>query len=165
MENEKKKRDKKPFIIIILIVILGVIIFLYNNQSIFTSTQSTTSSSTSSTTETTQATAEIKTIEKTITSTSQIATSLDEKLSLHATYYFSEIYFSESDYVAEGENILKYTNGTYMTAPYNLVISSISVPSVNGQCTNSNYIEVYAIDTLTMSLSISEDDLQEVEIG
>lgn len=170
--EEKKKRDKKPFIIIVLIIILGAIIYAYNvkNNLVGTSEQSLDSSSTSnstssSTTTTTESTVERKTIEKTISSSGEITTALDEKLSLHASYYFQEIYCSEGDYVKEGENILKYTNGTYLVAPYNLIIKSISVPSTNGQCKNSNYIEVYSLDSLQMDLSVSEDDLTEIQVG
>lgn len=168
-EVKKKKFDKKILLIILLVIILGVMIYFYNTDTTSSvnnaKTASTNSTSTSSSTTTTEATVETKTIEKTISSSGEISAAVDEKLPLHATYYYSEVYYSEGDYVEAGANILKYTNGTYLTAPYNLVIKSLSLPSVNGQCTNSNYIEVNSLDTLTITLSVSEDDLSEVKVG
>ena len=39
--------------------------------------------------------------------TSEIKSALNENLSLHATYYFKEIYVTENQLVKEGENILQ----------------------------------------------------------
>lgn len=59
-----------------------------------------------------------QTIENTLSSSGQISTNLTENLELNTYRYFKEIYVEENDFVAEWENILKYTNGTYLTAPY-----------------------------------------------
>ena len=34
----------------------------------------------------------------------------------------------EDDTVKKGENILKYSNGTYLVAPYDCVITEINIP-------------------------------------
>lgn len=163
---EKKKPDYRILIIIILIIILGVFIYLYNtNTTPTTQTTEATTTSNSTSTTTTEAQAEKKTIQNTISSSGEIKTGLDEKLTLHATYYFSEIYYEIGDTVSAGENILKYTNGTYLTAPYNLVIASINIPNTNSQCTNSHYIQVNSTDTLSMSLTVAEDNLNKVSVG
>lgn len=113
----------------------------------------------------TTATAEIKTIIKTISKTGEIKTGSEEKLELHASYYFKEILIDENQYVAEGENILEYTNGTYLTAPYNCVITGISVPNKNCIVTNKNYIAIKGTDTLETTLSVDEDELDTVYVG
>lgn len=46
----------------------------------------------------------------------------------------------------------------YLTAPYDLVIESISVPDTELKCTSSNYIEVSNLTTLQTTISISEID-------
>lgn len=167
--EEKKKKDKKPIIIIILIIVLGVLIYVYNADGISlnsTASENTTKNNSSgSTTTTEEVNVEMRTIEKTISSSGEISSALNEKLALHATYYFSEIYFSEGDYVEEGKNILQYTNGTYMTAPYNLVIKSVSIPSENAVCKNSHYIEVYSLDSLSIELKVLEKNLSDIKIG
>lgn len=61
------------------------------------------------------------------------------------------------DTVLYGEKILEYTNGKYLTAPYDLVIESISVPDTGLKCTSSNYIEVSDLTTLQTTISISEN--------
>lgn len=154
----KKKRDFKPFIIIILIVMLGTL--LYFNFKTQTNTEN--QAQISKTTQNSEAT---QTETTTITSSGEIEAALDEKLELHATYYYEEIYFEEGDYVQEGENILKYTNGTYLQAPYNLVIKSISIPNSNSQCTNQHYIEVYSVDNLNISISVDEDKINKINVG
>lgn len=165
----KRKIDLKIILIIILIILLITIIYLYfNNSDVSTNTAQESLNSTSTISENatiSEAQVETKTIMKTISSTGEISSNLKEKLELHATYYYSEIYYSENEYVKEGENILKYTNGTYMVAPYNCVITSINVPNQNSQCTNKHYIEVQSTDILTMSLKIDEDELSTISIG
>ena len=41
----------------------------------------------------------------------------------------------EVDTVKKGENILKYTNGTYLVAPYDSVITEMSNTASNGKFT------------------------------
>ena len=159
---EKKKRDFKPLIIIILIVVLSTLIYFNfkggtNSNSEITTSQKGDGAKEEETSNETETT--------TISSSGEIETGLDEKLELHATYYYEEIYYEEGDYVSEGENILKYTNGTYLQAPYNLVIKSISVPSSGSQCTDEHYIEAYSVDSLSVSISVSEDNINKISVG
>lgn len=52
-----------------------------------------------------------------------------------------------------------------MTAPYDLVIESISVPDTGLKCTSSNYIEVSDLTTLQTTISISENEIGELKKG
>lgn len=162
----KKKIDYKIILIIVLLIIFIILAGLYFNPNMFSNLfNSSNSDDNTTSTTTTEAEVEKKTILNTISSTGEIMSSIEEKLELHATYYFSEIYFEEGDLVAQGEKILKYTNGTYLTAPYNLAITKLNIPGEGEKCTNSHYITVKGTDTLTMSLSVAEDELDTVYVG
>lgn len=71
----------------------------------------------------------------------------------------------KNDSVKAGDNILLYTNGTYLTAPYDCVISEISVPTAGSICTSSHYIKVQSTEDLNVTLNISESDISTVKIG
>lgn len=104
-------------------------------------------------------------IKKTLTGSGQISAKTIEKLELETTKYFEAMCVEEDDTVLEGENILKYTNGTYLTAPYDLVIKSINVPETKTKGTTSNYIEVSNLTTLQTTISISENEIGAVKKG
>lgn len=109
--------------------------------------------------------AETTTIINSISSNNGITSALTESLELHATYYLKEVLVEKNQYVTAGTNLLEYTNGTYMTAPYNCVITEISVPEVGSKCTNKQYIKVESTDILAMTLTVDEDELDNVYIG
>lgn len=158
----KKKINPIIVAIIILAILLIAIIFIYFSpeKSVKTGEESTVSTQN---VENTKAT--IQTIENTLSSSGQINSALDEKLYLHASYYFDEMIASENVLIKEGENILKYTNGTYLTAPYNCVITSTNLPDEDSICTSSHYIEIQSTESLCMNLSVSESDINKIEIG
>ena len=159
----KKKVNPIVIMIIILLIVLGIIIYLYVKPTNTSSLDTDTSNSTTS--EITTANASIQTIENTLSSSGQIESALDEKITLHASYYFEELLADENVYIEEGTNIIEYTNGTYLTAPYDCVIISTNLPNEDEVCTSSHYIEIKSIESLAMSLSISESDINKVEIG
>lgn len=101
----------------------------------------------------------------TVQTTSEIKSALTENIELHATYYLEESYVSENQLVKKGENILKYTNGTYLTAPYDSVITSINTPSVGAQCNNNHYIGISANNALKVELSVSESKISSISLG
>ena len=152
------KDSTKYFIIFLLIAILGVIIFITTKED--DSTETTTD--TSSYTETTV----VKTdIVNSLSDSSYVATGLEEKKTLHNTYYFKKIYYEINQQIKEGENIIKYTNGKYLTAPYDCVITEISVPDEGEVCTDKHYIVIQSTNTLSISSSIDEDELSKISVG
>jgi len=160
----KKKIDYRIALIVILLIILIILCYLYfKPASVNTISNISTTSNTNTTTYEEQA--QTKTIINSISSSGEVTSSLEESIELHATYYFSEIYYEENQIIEEGANILKYTNGTYLTAPYSCVITGINIPDSGSQCTNSHYIKIQSTDLLTMSLSIGEDELDSVYVG
>ena len=154
---EKKKKKKLWLLILIIIISIMIAIYMMNNNS-----SNDTGAESTEITETTV----IKTdILNTISNSSYIQSALTENKELHATYYFEEIYFEENQYISEGENILKYTNGEYMVAPYNCVITAMSIPNSEEICTNKHYLTLQSTDTLKISLEIGEDELNTIYVG
>ena len=151
-----KKIDFRIPIIIVLTIILVVMVYFYykdDNANIQSDNSKVVSENSSSSKKTT------------ITTTAEISSALNEKIELHATYYLEESYVSVNQLVKKGENILKYTNGTYLTAPYDLIVTKINIPDVSGQCTNSHYIEVSSNNVLSTSFKVSESKISSISLG
>ncbi len=104
-------------------------------------------------------------IKKTLSATGTVSAKTTEKITLATTKYFKAMCVEEDDTVKTGENILQYTNGTYLVAPYDCVIISLNLPETENKCTSSNYIEVSNLDTLTTTISINENEINEVAVG
>lgn len=159
----KKKKNPIVIAIIILVIIFAVIIYLYvspsDTSSIKSSTENTTEEGISEVQVSTQ------TIENTLSSSGQISSALDEKLYLYASYYFEDLLVDENVFIAKGENIIEYTNGKYLTAPYDCVLVGSELPEEDEICTTSHYVEINSIETLQMTLNISESEINKVEIG
>lgn len=155
---KKKKFDIKIFIIFILIIILCIIVYLYSiknkdEEDILSYRFG------QSSTQANQDTSE------SITSTGEITSALTEKVELHATYYLDESLVSENTYAVEDENLIEYTNGEYLIAPYNCVITSINLPNEGEQCTNEHYIEIMSTNQLSMEFYIDETEINKIYIG
>lgn len=154
-----KKKNPIIYIIVILIILLCLIVYLYLKP------ESENAEQTSDSTNITTAQVSTQTIENRLSNSGQISSELDEKIKLHASYYFEKLLVQENIMIKEGENIIQYTNGTYLTAPYDCVLISSNLPNEEEVCTSEHYIEIESIDTLCMTLSISEADINKVEIG
>lgn len=152
------KKIKKVILILMLVGVVSTITFFIGKQIGL----NTDSSSTSTTVEEKQV--GTRSITKTLTSSGEIQAASTEKLNLTTTKYFEIMCVEEEDTVAEGENILKYTDGTYLVAPYNCVISSYSVPTSGSICTSSNYIEISNLKELQISLSINENEISNISV-
>lgn len=151
-----KKHKKKYLLLILILVIIAIVVMYYNKKNQNTEDTSTEYSETEV----------IKTdILNTLSSSSYVVTGLEENKELHATYYFEEIYFSENQLITSGENILKYTNGTYLVAPYDCIITEVSLPNSGEVCTNKHYITIQSTDTLEMTMQVEESELDTVYVG
>lgn len=104
------------------------------------------------------------TIENTLTSSGEVTSDTIEK-TLNTNKYFSKIYYSVGDYVKKGAKIVKYTNGTYYTAPYNLVLVSYNLPDSGERITDMHNIQFKKLTTLEMTLSIDETEIDKVSSG
>lgn len=161
----KKKVDKKIIVIIVLLIILiGIIVAYVSDDSSSTSSDQMSEilSQITQKTENTQTKTDTST---TISKTGEVSSALEESIELHATYYFEKIYVEENEYVEQGEKIVEYTNGTYLLAPYDCVVTGINVPEAEEQCTNQHSITVKATNIVQMSLSVDETQIDDVKIG
>ena len=149
--------NKKIFYLLILIPVLIIAIIIIKNAS------STNINSREFIVK--QAKVEEQTIIRKLTNPMEITSGLTEKVELRASYYFKEMCVEENTYIKEGENILKYTNGTYLTAPYDCVVTSSELPKEDEICTNSNYVELKTIETLSTTISVSEWDMNYISLG
>ena len=153
-----KTITKKILFSIFIILDIALIIFLYIRGNKAQSTSNTT-------TTVSEATVSTKTITKELTASGQIESAVTEDLSLSTSKYFKNMCVEDDEYVAKGDNILEYTNGTYLTAPYNLVVSSYTVPETGSICTSTNSVKVESLDDIYMTLSVDESELSSVKVG
>ena len=109
--------------------------------------------------------ASLNSIKTSLTTSGEIVSGNTEKISLNTDYSFSTMCVEEGDSVTEGQKLIKYTNGTYLQAPYNCVLISSSLPEKEEICTSSNYVELKSLDSLAMSLQIDESEINKVSIG
>ena len=68
---------------------------------------------------------------QTLKSTSEVKSASIEKIQPHTGYYLEETYVEENQYVEEGANIIKYTNGEYLVAPYDCYITELELPNTD----------------------------------
>lgn len=101
----------------------------------------------------------------TLTAPGEVQSAKTEKLTLNTSYKYLTMCAEQGEFVKEGANLLKYTNGTYLVAPYDCIVSSYSVPEVKSSCTSSNYIEVSSVEDLYMDINIGEDKIDKVTSG
>ena len=153
----KKESSIKIIIIVLLIIILVIMLFKYNSR---------TKSNLSSKEINIENVSNNIAAETNIVSTkTQIQSALTENISLHATYYLKEIYVTTNQTIKQGENILQYTNGEYLTAPYDCVINEINVPEYEEECKNDNYVNISSINRMQITISINEDSINKIYIG
>ena len=158
-----KNKKTKNFLLILLACVIFVIgIFLGN---VLAKNKDFTNQISSESTQTEEIEVGTQTIENTLTGSGEISASSTDKIELSTSNYFKTMCVEEDDIVLAGENILEYTNGTYLTAEYNCLINSYSVPETGNICTSSNYIEVQNLETMTMNLQISESEINKVAKG
>ena len=153
------KKVKKLVTIIILMAIVGTVTFFIGKQIGLNTDISSVNVNVE------EVTVGTKTINKTLTSSGEIKSANAEKLELSTSYYYETICVEEDDIVKKGENIIKYTNGTYLTAPYDLVVTSYSLPETKNKATSSNYIEVQNLENLIISLNINESEISNISLG
>ena len=101
----------------------------------------------------------------TLNENSEITSAISENVELHATYYLSEVYVEEKQYVEKGANILKYTNGTYLTAPYDCYIVELNLPEIEGKCLNSHYVQIESKNMLSVLMKVDESQINNLDIG
>ena len=162
MKSKVKKVFKKfkKYIWIVVVILVLCLISFYIGKRVGLNTDTSSSNATIEDVKVSN-----QSITKTITSSGQIEPSSTEKLSLNTSYYFSSILVEEDDVVKKGEKIIKYSNGKYLVAPYDLVITSTSLPNKGKKALSSNYVEVSKISDVVVNISINESEIPNISIG
>ena len=158
----KGKIDFRIPIIIILTIILIIMLYFYFKDDSYTAFDNMNFDFSEINENFSSNTSSNKTI---LSTTSEVKSALTENIELHATYYFKESYVSANQAVKAGENILKYTNGKYLTAPYDCVITNVNIPDEKGQCTNEHYIEISSINNLQLQFRVDETKINSIKLG
>lgn len=153
-----KNMKKKIFIILLIVLLILGAFFLGRQIGINTEDGKTK-------TVTRQEEVSSHDIKKTLTSSGTVSAKTTENVSLTAYKYFKAMCVETDDTVKMGENILEYTDGTYLTAPYDCVIISLNVPETGNLCTTSNYVQISNLGTLQISVSISENEISTLTTG
>lgn len=106
-----------------------------------------------------------QTIITTLTASGEVESSKLEKLYLNTNYSYLTLCADVNEQVKKGENLLKYTNGTYLTAPYDCVIISYSIPKAKSACTSNDYIYISSTEELNMNININEEQINHISVG
>ena len=105
------------------------------------------------------------TIISTLTAPAEVASSKVEKVSLNTSYYYLTMCVEKEELVKKGENLLKYTNGTYLKAPYDCVVMDYNVPTAKEICKESNYVYISSLEDLYININISEEQVKSINVG
>lgn len=159
----KKAKTKKIGIICIIVILIVAIIYLWMDRNKLE--KEVNASNNSSTTTISNVEVGTQTITKTLTSSGQIASAVTENLALSTTKYFKTMCVEENEYVAKGDNILEYTNGTYLTAPYNCVVVSYVVPTTGTIGSSNHYVQIQSLEKLAITISVEESQIDSVYVG
>lgn len=144
---------KKIIILLAFLIIVIALIVVFNKKE-----------ETNKIIETSEKTAEVtnQSIVTTLTAPGEVQSAQTEKLTLNTSYKFLTMCAEKEEFIKEGSNLLKYTNGTYITAPYDCVIIDYSIPEVKASPTSSNYIQISSVEDLYMEINIGEDKIDKV---
>lgn len=165
----KHKKLITSLILILLIIIIAICLISFFNKNKQQNTQQFTQMQNSESQNKEEGGRQKNKIQKeqttTLSSNSEVKSALTENIELHTTYYLSEVYVEENQFVEKDGNILKYTNGTYLTAPYDCYITELNIPETKGQCLNNHYIQVESKNMLSVSMQVDETQISKVNIG
>ena len=165
----KHKKLITSLILILLIIIIAICLISFFNKNKQQNTQQFTQMQNSESQNKEEGGSQKNKIQKeqttTLSSNSEVKSALTENIELHTTYYLSEVYVEENQFVEKDGNILKYTNGTNLTAPYDCYITELNIPETKGQCLNNHYIQVESTNMLSVSMQVDETQIGKVSIG
>ena len=107
-------------------------------------------------------------VQKTVTGIGEAKASATEKLRPADSWHWLESFDAPlNKRVAAGQTLVTYANGDTWAAPYDLVVTAYELPGKNkGAVTKGDhFIEVHRIDSMAVTLQVSETDLASVAEG
>lgn len=154
-------RNKMICVLLIIIIIVLVCVYVTTGN---TKTNLNTNTQINSMEET--QIARKRTIVQKLTSSGEIKTSKTERLELNRNKKFKRVCVSQDSIVKKDDPIVEYTNGTYLVAPYDLVVTAVVVPEkTNQNCTELNYIEVQNIEKFYIEMEVKESNINKLQVG
>ena len=151
----KNKFDFRIIIIIVLTIILSIMIYFYykddNNYNLSFDNRKTSYKRTNN--------------DVAFTTTSSISSSLTENIPLRTGYYFKKLLVTDNVVIKKGTKIIEYTNGKYLKAPYDLILTQTKLPSTNKVCTNDHYITISSFNILSSEFRVDETKIDSINIG
>lgn len=105
-------------------------------------------------------------IEKTISGTGEVKGSASERLKPASWRYFKSFDAPLNKLVRAGEPLMTYTSGEVMSAPYDLVVKSRTVPKAGEALSpDDHFAEVERMDTVHVEMPVAESDLASLAEG
>lgn len=107
-------------------------------------------------------------VQRTVTGVGEVKPLVTEKLKPADSWHWLESFDAPlNKRVAAGTTLVTYANGETWTAPYDLVVTSYTLPEKNkGAVTkDDHFIEVQRIDSVAIALPVSETDLASLAEG
>ncbi|WP_421572496.1 HlyD family efflux transporter periplasmic adaptor subunit [Slackia exigua] len=113
----------------------------------------------------TTATVQKGTIESKVTGPGEIKGSATAKLELDKKRYFKEFVPELNTRVEEDDELVDYTYGKPLKAPYDLVVTEKNVPKSKKAVTSDHYLQVTRVDTMNVDIAVSEADIAKIKEG
>ena len=155
----------KILLVVLLVAILVGIIIAYSKTNNGNAQSEGENSGISFSSSNTRATKSESTKSKTLKSTSEVKSALVEQVEPHASYYLDEVCVELNQFVEKGSNILKYTNGEYLTAPYDCIITELNLPETDEKILNSHYVQISSNKVLAVTVQVDEKQIEKVSVG
>lgn len=106
-----------------------------------------------------------RTIDRTLTGAGEITYADTETVSFSTSKTFTALCVETQDAVSEGQKLAKYSDGSYLTADCDGVVSAISAPATGTVATSSNSITVCPTDSVVLDITVPQDEVSLVAKG
>lgn len=167
MSAKAKSKKGKKIIILVSVLLVVVIAGALTIPGIVSAKNSKTAAQTTVTTRI--VTVGTQDIRQAVSGSGEIVTGDEEILEVDEDKEVDEVLVVEGQAVKKGAVLLTYTDETELVAPFNGVISTVSISeSTEGNSQNtaaSDSITIMSTETLVTELSVDETDLQNIKVG
>ena len=106
-----------------------------------------------------------RTINRTLTGAGEITYADTETVSFSTSKTFTALCVETQDAVSEGQKLAKYSDGSYLTADCDGVVSAISAPATGTVATSGNSITICPTDSVVLDITVPQDEISLVAKG
>ena len=163
-KNKKSKKIVTSIVVLIIIVISGALVIPHV---VSAKNNSKTAQNTAQTRSVTVGTQDIK---QAVSGSGEIVTGDEETLNADSGKTVDTVPAVEGQAVKKGAVLLTYTDGTTITAPFNGVISKVTIvdsttTTKQNASAATDSIVIMSTDNLVTDLSVDETDLKNIKVG